>query len=81
LLIHLLHTRSFSRNPNHIMDPSHSHALPVDVYVGGKEHAILHLYYARFITHFLNSIGISPIKEPFKSLVVQGMVKGKSYRW
>jgi len=62
------------------MDSSKANALPVDVYVGGKEHAILHLYYARFVTHFLHSIGVSPIKEPFSRLLVQGMVKGKSYR-
>ena len=55
--------------------------MPVDLYIGGKEHATLHMYYARFITHFLHSIGVSPVKEPFQRLLVQGMVKGQSYRY
>ncbi|XP_018325351.1 probable leucine--tRNA ligase, mitochondrial isoform X2 [Agrilus planipennis] len=54
--------------------------MPVDLYIGGKEHATLHLYYARFISHFLNSINLMPQREPFKRLLVQGMVMGKSYR-
>lgn len=54
--------------------------MPVDVYIGGKEHAELHLYYARFINHFLHQQGFVKHPEPFKRLLVQGMVKGKSYR-
>ncbi len=57
-----------------------SEDLPVDLYIGGKEHATLHMYYARFFTHFMHQIGLSSVKEPFKSLLVQGMVKGMSYR-
>lgn len=53
---------------------------PVDLYVGGKEHAVLHLYYARFVSHFLHSIGRVPQPEPFRRLLVQGMVMGRSYR-
>ncbi|XP_028146310.1 probable leucine--tRNA ligase, mitochondrial [Diabrotica virgifera virgifera] len=53
---------------------------PVDLYIGGKEHAVLHMYYARFIMHFLHSLGLVPEKEPFKRLLVQGMVMGRSYR-
>lgn len=52
--------------------------LPVDLYIGGKEHAALHLYYARFINHFLHAEGLVPTREPFKQLLVQGMVKGLS---
>lgn len=54
--------------------------MPVDLYVGGKEHAVLHLYYARFISHFLHSLNLLPEREPFKRLLVQGMVMGRSYR-
>ncbi|XP_030372518.1 probable leucine--tRNA ligase, mitochondrial [Scaptodrosophila lebanonensis] len=54
--------------------------MPVDLYIGGKEHAVLHLYYARFINHFLHSCGLSPTSEPFSRLLVQGMVMGRSYR-
>ncbi|XP_066156838.1 probable leucine--tRNA ligase, mitochondrial isoform X2 [Euwallacea fornicatus] len=53
---------------------------PVDLYIGGKEHAVLHLYYARFISHFLHSLGLLPEREPFRRLLVQGMVMGRSYR-
>ncbi|XP_055373598.1 leucine--tRNA ligase, mitochondrial [Condylostylus longicornis] len=54
--------------------------MPVDLYIGGKEHAVLHLYYARFINHFLYSIGMSPHSEPFKRLLVQGMVMGQTFK-
>lgn len=53
---------------------------PVNIYIGGKEHAVLHLYYARFMSYFLNSLGWTPTEEPFKKLVVQGMVMGQSYK-
>ncbi|EFN89647.1 Probable leucyl-tRNA synthetase, mitochondrial [Harpegnathos saltator] len=53
---------------------------PVDLYIGGKEHAVLHLYFARFISHFLYSEGLVPCKEPFRQLLVQGMVMSKTYK-
>lgn len=53
---------------------------PVDIYIGGKEHAVLHLYYARFMSYFLHSLGWTPTAEPFRKLLVQGMVMGQSYK-
>ena len=51
--------------------------LPVDMYIGGVEHAVLHLLYARFYTKFLNDIGVVDFSEPFKKLFNQGMVCGR----
>ncbi len=52
--------------------------LPVDLYVGGTEHAVGHLMYSRFWTKFLYDIGQCPVNEPFKKLVNQGMIQGTS---
>jgi len=52
------------------------HWLPVDLYVGGAEHAVLHLLYARFWHKVLYDIGVVPTKEPFQKLVNQGMILG-----
>jgi len=51
-----------------------SYWMSVDQYIGGIEHAILHLLYSRFITKFLYDCEISPVSEPFKNLLTQGMV-------
>lgn len=51
--------------------------LPVDLYVGGAEHAVLHLLYARFWHKVLYDAGIVPVKEPFAKLVHQGMILGE----
>ncbi|KAJ8963763.1 hypothetical protein NQ314_005396 [Rhamnusium bicolor] len=68
-------------NINEMFDKEKARMMtPVDLYIGGKEHAVLHLYYARFISHFLHSLGLLPEREPFKRLLVQGMVMGRSYR-
>ena len=54
-----------------------SYWMPVDLYIGGQEHAVLHLLYARFWHHVLYDLGHVSTKEPFKKLVNQGMILGE----
>lgn len=54
------------------------HWMPVDLYVGGPEHAVGHLMYSRIWNRFLYNEGLSPVKEPFKKLVHQGMILGEN---
>ena len=54
------------------------HWMPVDLYVGGPEHAVGHLLYSRMWNHYLYDIGISPVEEPYKKLVHQGMILGSN---
>ena len=54
--------------------------MPVDLYVGGAEHAVLHLLYARFWHHVLHDLGLVSTREPFQRLFNQGMVHATSYR-
>ncbi|WP_188453971.1 leucine--tRNA ligase [Virgibacillus oceani] len=65
-------------NTEKLADPEAlSNWLPVDVYIGGAEHAVLHLLYARFWHKFLYDIGVVPTKEPFMKLFNQGMILGE----
>ena len=54
------------------------HWMPVDLYIGGPEHAVGHLMYSRIWNRFLYNQGLSPVKEPFKKLVHQGMILGEN---
>jgi leucyl-tRNA synthetase len=64
-------------------DPSKvAYWMPVDTYIGGAEHAVMHLLYARFWTKFLYDEGLVPVKEPFLRLKNQGQVLARTpYRW
>jgi leucyl-tRNA synthetase len=61
-------------NDQAMLDYRVQYWLPVDQYIGGIEHAILHLLYARFWTRFMHDMGAVPFKEPFARLFTQGMV-------
>ncbi len=64
-----------ANNPDEVFDKEKSkYWMPVDQYIGGVEHAILHLLYARFFTKVLYDIGYSSVEEPFTNLLTQGMV-------
>ncbi|XP_036725897.1 probable leucine--tRNA ligase, mitochondrial isoform X2 [Balaenoptera musculus] len=54
--------------------------MPVDVYIGGKEHAVMHLFYARFFSHFCHDQKMVKHREPFHKLLAQGLVKGQTFR-
>lgn len=66
------------KNDQMLADPEKlKHWLPVDLYIGGVEHAVLHLLYARFWHKVLFDIGVVPTKEPFQKLFNQGMILGE----
>ncbi|KAM9386486.1 leucine--tRNA ligase, mitochondrial [Phaethornis superciliosus] len=54
--------------------------LPVDLYIGGKEHAVMHLFYARFFSHFCHDLKMTKHREPFHKLLVQGLIKNRTFR-
>ncbi|KFW95464.1 hypothetical protein N336_06084, partial [Phalacrocorax carbo] len=54
--------------------------MPVDLYIGGKEHAVMHLFYARFLSHFCHDLKMTKHKEPFHKLLVQGLIKNQTFR-
>jgi leucyl-tRNA synthetase len=62
-------------------EEAESYWMPVDLYVGGAEHAVLHLLYARFWHKVFYDIGLVHTKEPFQKLVNQGMILGESFRY
>ncbi|TFJ92820.1 leucine--tRNA ligase [Lentibacillus salicampi] len=65
-------------NPDQLADPKAlKEWLPIDIYIGGAEHAVLHLLYARFWHKFLYDVGVVPTKEPFMKLFNQGMILGE----
>lgn len=67
-------------NDQAIADPDKlKYWMPVDLYIGGAEHAVLHLLYARFWHKFLYDLGVVPTKEPFQKLVNQGMILGTNH--
>ncbi len=61
-------------NKDAICDKMAAKWMQVDMYIGGPEHACMHLLYARFVNMALHDLGIAPTKEPFKKLVHQGMI-------
>lgn len=68
------------KNDQMLADPEKlKHWLPVDLYIGGVEHAVLHLLYARFWHKVLYDIGVVPTKEPFQKLFNQGMILGEGH--
>ncbi|MGE4651315.1 MAG: leucine--tRNA ligase, partial [Myxococcota bacterium] len=70
------------RNTQALISPeAERYWMPVDLYVGGAEHAVLHLLYARFWHKVLYDLGVVHSREPFQKLVNQGMILGYSYRY
>nr|XP_060483857.1 leucine--tRNA ligase, mitochondrial [Panthera onca] len=71
-------------------DPQNAHSpfnaaladywMPVDLYIGGKEHAVMHLFYARFFSHFCHDQNMVKHREPFHKLLAQGLIKGQTFR-
>jgi leucyl-tRNA synthetase len=69
-----------AKNEQQVFDPAKTNDwMPVDQYVGGIEHAILHLLYSRFFTKVLRDRGLLNFDEPFQRLLTQGMVQGLTY--
>jgi leucyl-tRNA synthetase len=70
-----------AQNSKAVFDPAIANDwMPIDQYVGGIEHAILHLLYSRFFTKVMRDRGLLNCDEPFQRLLTQGMVQGKTYK-
>ncbi|NCG56904.1 MAG: leucine--tRNA ligase [Proteobacteria bacterium] len=69
------------KNNTTLVDPEKAKRwMPVDLYLGGAEHAVGHLLYSRFWTKFLFDLGVCPVDEPYAKLVNQGMILGEDHR-
>lgn len=69
------------QNPHSPFDAaSADYWMPVDLYIGGKEHAVMHLFYARFFSHFCHDQNMVKHREPFRKLLAQGLIKGQTFR-
>ncbi|MBL8271422.1 leucine--tRNA ligase [Steroidobacter sp.] len=68
-----------AKNDNAMVDERANYWSPVNQYIGGIEHAILHLLYARFWTRVMHDMGLVKVKEPFQNLLTQGMVLNDIY--
>ncbi|WP_445157932.1 leucine--tRNA ligase [Halomonas sp. E14] len=66
-------------NQDAMLDERADYWLPVDLYIGGIEHAILHLLYARFFTKLMRDLGLVKVDEPFQRLLTQGMVIAETF--
>ncbi len=66
-------------NQEAMLDERADYWLPVDLYIGGIEHAILHLLYARFFTKLMRDLGLVKVDEPFQRLLTQGMVIAETF--
>ncbi len=66
-------------NKEAMLDERADYWLPVDLYIGGIEHAILHLLYARFFTKLMRDLGLVKVDEPFQRLLTQGMVIAETF--
>ena len=69
-----------SNNKTCLVSKEKASWMPVKAYIGGMEHAIKHLLYARFVNKFLFDLGVVPCSEPFENIITQGLVKAESYR-
>jgi leucyl-tRNA synthetase len=68
-----------ANNDRAMVDDRAKYWLPVDQYIGGIEHAILHLLYSRFWTRVMRDLGLTEVREPFSNLLTQGMVLNEIY--